>query len=117
MTRFWTSPSSASPSPSSSNPATLLRPLRCLWFAWLSGHLNLLLDVIGTGPAADPAVAGDDQLVAEAVADTRRVLEAGLPTGADQAYVRLQELARTCRFLLGLAHDRAVNGRPHTQPH
>ncbi|THA44645.1 DUF6415 family natural product biosynthesis protein [Streptomyces sp. A1136] len=82
--------------------------VRDLWFRWLTGHLNLLLDVVCTGPTADAEAVQDDELVAEVVSDTRRTLAAGLPAGGAQALVRLQELARTCRFLLGLAHDRAV---------
>ncbi|MFJ7272279.1 DUF6415 family natural product biosynthesis protein [Streptomyces sp. NPDC099050] len=78
--------------------------LRALWMSWLSGHFALLLPAL-TASSSHPPETRDDQLIAEAINFVRGVLERGLPEEAEAAYVQLQELARTCRFLLGLASD------------
>ncbi|MCY0947363.1 MULTISPECIES: DUF6415 family natural product biosynthesis protein [Streptomyces] len=77
-------------------------PLRRLWFLWLSGHLGLLMPLaVRPGQRTDTAT----------LEDTRRVLADGLPDDGPAAYVQLQELARTCRFFLGLATDRPTAAR------
>ncbi|WP_407841419.1 DUF6415 family natural product biosynthesis protein [Streptomyces sp. DSM 116496] len=78
--------------------------LRALWMSWLSGHFALLLPSL-SAPPRHPPEARDGQLIADTVDFVRGALERGLPEESEAAYVQLQELARTCRFLLGLASD------------
>ncbi|MCX5129472.1 DUF6415 family natural product biosynthesis protein [Streptomyces sp. NBC_00347] len=75
-----------------------------LWMSWLSGHFAVLLPSLAA-PSSRPPESTDDQLIVGTVDFVRRALERGLPEEAEAAYVQLQELARTCRFLLGLAND------------
>ncbi|MFE2250756.1 DUF6415 family natural product biosynthesis protein [Streptomyces lavendulae] len=82
--------------------------LRALWLSWLSGHINLLLPAIVTARRHQST---DAVLVADTAAFVHDILEHGLPEDPQGAYVQLQELARTCRFLLGLATDLAREPR------
>ncbi|MFE2878445.1 hypothetical protein ACFXG6_30465 [Streptomyces roseus] len=74
--------------------------LRQLWFRWLAGHLHLLMPLIEVRPWLSR-----NEGLELLLQSTRDDLDAGLPEQAADAYVRLRELARICRFLLGLAID------------
>ncbi|MFD3776347.1 DUF6415 family natural product biosynthesis protein [Streptomyces sp. NPDC058612] len=78
--------------------------LRDLWMSWLSGHFAILLPSLATS-SSHPPETRDAQLIADTTDFVRGALERGLPEEAEAAYVQLQELARTCRLLLGLASD------------
>ncbi|MFD5142871.1 DUF6415 family natural product biosynthesis protein [Streptomyces sp. NPDC058401] len=78
--------------------------LRDLWMSWLSGHFALLLPPL-TAPSSRSPASREDRLMADTTAFVRGAFERGLPDEAEAAYVQLQELARTCRFLLGRAND------------
>lgn len=80
-----------------------LAELRALWFSWLSGHLRLLMPLALAHRRALPDT--------ETLAATRRALENGLPEDGAAACVRLQELARTCRYFLGLALEEPGAGQ------
>ncbi|MFD6891166.1 DUF6415 family natural product biosynthesis protein [Streptomyces sp. NPDC059957] len=84
--------------------------LRDLWMSWLSGHFAVLLPCL-TAPSRPSTRARDDQPIEQATDFVHGALERGLPEQAEAAYVQLQELARTCRFLLGLASDRSQDNK------
>ncbi|MFD3939988.1 DUF6415 family natural product biosynthesis protein [Streptomyces sp. NPDC058611] len=81
-----------------------------IWYRWLAGHLRLLAPIaVEQAPRwRDPErtllVEATAAVVAQALAD-------GLPADRYAAYVYVQELARECRGLLGLALDQPGDGR------
>ncbi|GHI74675.1 DUF6415 family natural product biosynthesis protein [Streptomyces spororaveus] len=106
----------------SESVSTILEPrdipppaaLRGLWLSWLDGHLRLLLSVLDAR-GQEPPSTGDATLVADAAAYVDDILGDGLEDDAPAAYVQLQELARTCGILLGLATD--LTAVPNTTGH